>query len=180
MNSWKELLGREEMTDEEKKTVCSNLMTTESRMERLIVKHFSTDDFRKVLERRIGEGLIGGKACGLLVARKLIKVRLPEYKDYIEPHNSFFIGSDVFCRYLEQNNCMELRERHRREKEHFQDAEELKSRLLNGAFPEAIREELKRVLGHYGTTPIIVRCQQFSWRTVMEMLSPENTSLSSA
>ena len=161
MNSWKELLGREEMTDEEKKTVCSNLMTTESRMERLIVKHFSTDDFRKVLERRIGEGLIGGKACGLLVARKLIKVRLPEYKDYIEPHNSFFIGSDVFCRYLEQNNCMELRERHRREKEHFQDAEELKSRLLNGAFPEAIREELKRVLGHYGTTPIIVRSSSF-------------------
>ena len=92
MNIWQELLGREEMTEQEKKTVCNSLMTKEARMERLILKHFSPEDFRKVWERRIGEGLIGGKACGLLVARKLIKVRLPEFKDYIEPHNSFFIG----------------------------------------------------------------------------------------
>lgn len=161
MNIWQELLGREEMTEQEKKTVCNSLMTKEARMERLILKHFSTEDFRKVRERRIGEGLIGGKACGLLVARKLIKVRLPEFKDYIEPHNSFFIGSDVFCKYLELNDCMELREKHRREKEQFQEAEELKKRLLNGVFPEAIREELKKVLQHYGATPIIVRSSSF-------------------
>ena len=67
MNIWKELLGREEMTEEEKKTVCNSLMTKEARMERLILKHFSTEDFRKVWERRIGEGLIGG--CLLYTSR---------------------------------------------------------------------------------------------------------------
>ena len=157
MNGWEELLNKEEMTEDEKKIVCNSLMTTEARMERLILKHFTPQDFRKVWERRIGEGLIGGKACGLLVARKLIKARLPEFNEFIEPHHSFFIGSDVFCEYLKQNDCEELRERHRREKESFKETEELKRRLSTGVFPESIRAELKKVLTYYGTTPIIVR-----------------------
>lgn len=161
MNGWEELLNKEEMTEDEKKLVCNSLMTTEARMEKLILKHFSTEDFRKVWERRIGDGLIGGKACGLLVARKLIKVKLPEFGDFIEPHNSFFIGSDVFCKYLEQNDCTLLREKHRREKEHFKEADELKGRLRNGAFPDTIREEFVKILRHYGTTPIIVRSSSF-------------------
>lgn len=161
MNGWEELMNKEEMTEDEKKIVCNSLMTTEARMERLILKHFSPEDFRKVWERRIGDGLIGGKACGLLVARKLIKVCLPEFGEFIEPHHSYFIGSDVFCKYLEQNDCIELREKHRREKEHFKEAEELKSRLRNGVFPEHVRMQLKGVLEHYDNTPIIVRSSSF-------------------
>lgn len=157
MSNWEKLLDKVELSEEEKKIVCQNLMTTESRMEKLILKYFTTEDFRKVWKKRIGGGLIGGKACGLLVARKLIKVNLPEFKEHIEPHNSFFIGSDVFCKYLEQNVCVELREKQRREKEHFEEAEELRGRIRNGIFPEYIRGELKKVLEHYGTTPIIVR-----------------------
>lgn len=157
MNGWEELLNKEEMTEDEKKIVCNSLMTTETRMERLILRHFTPQDFRKVCKRRIGGGLIGGKACGLLVARKLIKVRLPEFKEYIEPHHSFFIGSDVFCKYLKQNGCEELREKQRREKEHFKEAEELKQRISTGVFPESIRVELRKVLEYYKDTPMIVR-----------------------
>lgn len=161
MNDWKEMLDKKEMTDEEKKLVCNSLMTTEGRMERLILKHFSTEDFKRVWERRIGGGLIGGKACGLLLARKLIEVRLPELREFIEPHNSYFIGSDVFCNYLEQNDCVELREKQRREKEHFNDAENLKKKLRNGVFSKSVSDELKRVLEHFGTIPIIVRSSSF-------------------
>lgn len=161
MNGWEEFLNKEELTDDEKKIVCNSLMTTETRMERLILKHFSTEDFREIWEKRIGDGLIGGKACGLLVARKLIKVRLPEFRGFIESHHSFFIGSDVFCQYLEQNGCTELREKHRKEKEHFTEADELRKRLKNGVFSEKVSQELKRMLKHYGTTPIIVRSSSF-------------------
>lgn len=161
MNGWEEFLNKEELTEDEKKIVCNSLMTTEARMERLILKHFSMEDFRKIWEKRIGDGLIGGKACGLLVARKLIKVRLPEFSDFIESHHSFFIGSDVFCQYLEQNGCTELREKHRREKERFKEVDELKRRLKNGVFLEKVEKELKRMLEYYGTTPIIVRSSSF-------------------
>lgn len=161
MNGWEEFLNKEELTEDEKKIVCNSMMTTEARMERLILKHFSMEDFRKIWEKRIGDGLIGGKACGLLVARKLMEVRLPECRDFIESHHSFFIGSDVFCQYLEQNGCTELREKHRREKEHFKEVDELKKRLRNGVFSGEVRQELKRMLEHYGTTPIIVRSSSF-------------------
>lgn len=157
MDNWEVLIERNELSEEEKRTVCRNLMTTESRMEHLILKYFTPEDFRKVWERRIGGGLIGGKACGLLVARKLIRVRLPEFAEHIEPHHSFFIGADVFGQYVEDNDCAELKERQRREKEHFTDAEELKKRLRDGRFSESLKVELKRVLEHYGTAPIIVR-----------------------
>lgn len=161
MERWEELIQKPELSEEEKKEICNAVMTTEAHMERLILKYFTPKDFRKVTERRIGGGLIGGKACGLLVARKLIKVRMPEYENYIEPHNSFFIGSGVFCEYLKQNDCEELREKQRREKEQFKEASELRKRLRNGSFSDGIMEALQKVAEHYENTPIIVRSSSF-------------------
>lgn len=157
MDNWEELLGREHLTDEEKRIVCRSLMTTDARMEQLILKYFTPEDFGNVWKKRIGGGLIGGKACGVLAARKLIRVRLPEFEEHIEPHHSFFIGSGVFCEYLELNGCTKLKERQRKEKEHFDGAGELKNLLRTGMFPQHIRQEFRKMLGHYGTTPIIVR-----------------------
>lgn len=152
-----EILAKETMTEEERKYVCNQLMATESQMERLILKYFTEEDFRKVWKRKIGEGVIGGKACGLLVARKLMELYLPEYAEQTEPHNSFFIGTGVFYEYMVLNHCEELKARHRLEKEHFQEAEELERRLRTGQIPETIRQELKKMLEHYGTRPLIVR-----------------------
>ena len=157
MVGWPEILKKENLTREEKKCICNRLMTTESHMEQLILKHFTEEDFRRVWMRKIGGGVIGGKACGLLVARKLIELNMPEYAGYVEPHNSFFIGTDVFYRYLVYNRCAELKARHRLEKEHFKETEELTKRLRGGSLPEDIREELSDMLEHYGNTPIIVR-----------------------
>ena len=157
MVGWPEILKKENLTREEKKCICNRLMTTESHMEQLILKHFTEEDFRRVWMRKIGGGVIGGKACGLLVARKLIELSMPEYAEHVEPHNSFFIGTDVFYRYLVYNRCAELKARHRLEKEHFKETEELTKRLRGGSLPEDIREELSDRLDHYGTTPIIVR-----------------------
>lgn len=157
MADYPDILKKEHLTNEERKCICNQMMTTESHMEQLILKHFTDEDFRKVWERKIGGGVIGGKACGLLVARKLIAQDMLEYSGHIEPHNSFFVGTDVFYRYLVLNRCAELKARHTLEKEHFKETEELTSRLRNGMIPDDIREELADMLDHYGTTPIIVR-----------------------
>lgn len=130
-------------------------------MERMIVEHFTPEDYCRVKERSIGSGRIGGKACGLLLARKLIEVRTPQYMEHIEPHDSFFVGSDVFYQYLVDNDCMELRRRHMEEKERFKDADELRARLSGGTFSEALMVELRKVVRHYGDTPVIVRSSSF-------------------
>ena len=157
MTDWTEMLKQESLTPEEQKWVCNKLMTSESHMEQLILKYFTAADFRAVNARRIGSGVIGGKACGLLVARKLIALKMPELAAHMEPHNSYFIGTDVFYQYMVLNRCAELKARHKLEKEHFQEAEELTRRLQNGKIPEEIRVQLEEMLDHYGNLPIIVR-----------------------
>ena len=89
MVGWPETLKRKNLT-RRKKCICNRLMTTESHMEQLILKHFTEEDFRRVWMRKIGGGVIGGKACGLLVARKLIELSMPEYAEHVEPHNLLF------------------------------------------------------------------------------------------
>ena len=66
------------MTKEEKKLICNRIMTDEPTMEQLILKSFTGGDFQRIEERKIGGGVIGGKACGLLVAHKLVSAHLPE------------------------------------------------------------------------------------------------------
>ena len=53
----------------------------------------------------IGSGSVGGKACGMLLARKIIYQELPQYRHRLEPHDSYYIGSDVFYTYIVSNNC---------------------------------------------------------------------------
>ena len=157
MADYPQILIKENLTREERKCICNQIMTTESHMEQLILKHFTDDDFRHVWDRKIGGGVIGGKACGLLVARKLIELMMADYAAYVEPHDSFFIGTDVFYRYLVLNRCSELKARHRLEKDDFKETDELTNRLQNGRLPDDILKELGEMLDHYGSTPIIVR-----------------------
>lgn len=158
---WEELLARTDVSEEERKELCNRIMTKDSRMEKLILKNFTVEDFYKVWERRIGTGLIGGKASGLLLARKLIKSKLPQYREYLESHHSYFVGSDVFIEYLEENDCMELRQKFMKEKDQFKETEELRSRLRNGSFSEHIENQIREIVRHYEDTPIVVRSSSF-------------------
>lgn len=158
---WEELLSRTDVTEEERKLLCNQIMTKDSRMEKLILKNFTVEDFYKVWERRIGTGLIGGKASGLVVARKLIKTKLPQFRELLEPHHSYFVGSDVFIEYLEENDCMELRQRFMKEKDQFKETEVLRNRMENGSFSEHIENQIREIVRHYEETPIVVRSSSF-------------------
>ena len=113
---------------QEKRLLCNELMTREPRMEKLIVKWFDEEDYRTVLRHKVGDGVIGGKACGVLLARKLIKEKLPEYESLLLPHHSWFIGSDVFAEYLWEET-----------------------------FSERTKREFGDLLAHLGDDPYVVR-----------------------
>lgn len=113
---------------QEKRLLCNELMTREPRMEKLIVKWFTEEDYRMVLRYKIGDGVIGGKACGVLLARKLIEEKLPEYESLLLPHHSWFIGSDVFAEYLWEET-----------------------------FSERTKGEFRELLKHLGQDPYVVR-----------------------
>jgi uncharacterized protein YeeX (DUF496 family) len=105
----------------------------------------------------IGTGMIGGKACGMLLARKIIERRKPDIYKYLEPHDSFYIGSDVFYTFIVENHFWDLRIRQRTKEEFFSVAEEFAKRLMEGKFSRDMEEQFVKLLEYYGQDPIIVR-----------------------
>lgn len=153
--------GRGQFHDETERTILESMMSKDPNVQKLIHQMFDAKDYFAVRDRMIGSGSIGGKACGMLLARKIADVCLPEWRAHAEPHDSFFIGSDVFYTYLVNNNCWKLRVEQRTPEGYFSKAPELREAMLNGEFSEQIREQFKAMLSYYGQSPIIVRSSSF-------------------
>lgn len=145
------------LDDEGYHNMCRYMMTRDERMGALIAKHFRAQDYFRVRGRMIGTGTIGGKACGMLLARRLVRAAMPELGDTLEPHDSYYIGSDVFYTYIVTNDCWELRVKQKTAPGYFTLASELKDKLLSGSFPPKIREQFRAMLEYFGQSPIIAR-----------------------
>ncbi len=137
--------------------MCDIMMTRDSRMRDLIKANFTPEDYFQIRARMVGTGMIGGKACGMLLARKLVQNRRPELFAKLEPHDSFYIGSDVFYSYIVHNDFWDIRIRQRRKAEYFSLAETFANCLRTGEFSDTEREQFRRLLDYYGQNPIIVR-----------------------
>lgn len=156
MYEWEKLLEKDILNAQEKQVLCRELLTEDEDMERMILRFFTEEDFKEIALRRIGRGQVGGKACGLLLSRKLIEVRMPGYLEYLEPHHSFFIGADTFEDYLELNGCGMIQE-HCKSEDRGQLLEQYESRLLGGVFPEETGRQIEEVIKHYDEEPLVIR-----------------------
>lgn len=137
--------------------IIERLIGKEKKLAELIKLHFSIKELIAVKERMIGSGKIGGKAAGMLLARKIIENFQPGIFSKLEPHDSFYIGSDVYYTFIVQNDCWKIRLAQKNEKSYFSAAAELKQKTLAGTFPDTIKEQFIRILQYYGQNPIIVR-----------------------
>ena len=137
--------------------MCNIMMSRDEHLRGMIKELFKPEDYLGVKDRMIGTGMIGGKACGMLLARKIIEHRLPEVYECMEPHDSFYIGSDVFYTFIVENKFWDLRIRQRTEEEFFSVADEFAERLLAGKFSREMEEQFVKLLEYYGQDPIIVR-----------------------
>jgi hypothetical protein len=137
--------------------MCNTMMTRDGRLREMIKELFTPEDYLEVKDRMIGTGMIGGKACGMLLARKIIEHRTPEIFGHLEPHDSFYIGSDVFYSFIVENHFWDLRIRQRTKEEFFSVADEFAQHLLDGKFSRDMEEQFVKLLEYYGQDPIIVR-----------------------
>ncbi len=133
------------------------MMTRDVKMRELVLRHFGPDDFFDVRDHMIGTGMIGGKACGMLLARAIIRNQQPEIDEVLEPHDSFYVGSDVYYTYIVDNGFWDLKIRQRTEEGYFELAGEFSDSLLNGEFSPMLKEQFTRIIEYYGQDPYIVR-----------------------
>lgn len=147
--------GRQEGT---KRLLMAMLFGAESRMTALCHRFFSLEDIVAVASREIGTGCIGGKSVGMLLARKALEREgKGRFEEWLEPHDSFYVGADVYYTYIVQNGWWKLRTKQRTREGYYRYAPELREKLLGGVFSEQIREELMQMLEYFGQSPIIVR-----------------------
>ena len=144
--------------EETKDLLLSMLVGSDERMLELCKRYFTLSDVLSISSHEIGSGRIGGKSVGMLLARKIVETNAGEaLRSILEPHDSFYIGSDVFYAYIVQNGWWRLRVEQRTKDGYFSRAPELHDKLLNGDFPDDIREQFVRMIEYFGQSPIIVR-----------------------
>ena len=104
---------------EECTRMCNIMMTRDEKMREMVRRNFEPEDYFAVRNHMIGTGMIGGKACGMLLARAIIRNNEPDIADYLEPHDSFYVGSDLYYTYIVDNGLWNLRINQRTEEGYF-------------------------------------------------------------
>ena len=149
--------------DEKTKTdlldhLCRIMIGREQRILGLARKHFTLQDLLHIKSRLIGTGYVGGKAVGMLLAQKILTSDTAfDWRAHLEPHDSFFIGSDVFYAYIVENGWWKLLMEQKTEEGYFETAKILREAMLEGTFPDEIEEQFWRLMEYFGQSPIIVR-----------------------
>ena len=156
-NDTRERYSRGEDVTEACSRMCNIMMSRDEHLRTLIKHYFSPTDYFEVRDHMIGTGMIGGKSCGMLLARKIIEKERPDIYARFEPHDSYYVGSDVFYSYIVENGFWDLRVRQREDENYFQLAEPFAEKLRNGSFPREMEEQFVHLLEYYGQDPIIVR-----------------------
>ena len=142
---------------EECSRMCNIMMTRDKKMREMVKKHFTAEDYFTVRDHMIGTGMIGGKSCGMLLARAIIRNKEPDISDVLEPHDSFYVGSDMYYTYIVDNNLWDIRIKQRTDEGYFALAREFAAKLMEGRFSDAMREQFVRIIEYYGQDPYIIR-----------------------
>jgi hypothetical protein len=138
--------------------LCRLIIGRDERIIDLARRHFNIDDFISINSRLIGSGFIGGKSAGMLIARKILQNdKKQDWSGIMEPHDSFYVGSDVFYSYIVQNGLWKMFLEHKTGEGYYSMAHEIQQRMLSGAFPEEVSEQFMQIIEYFGQSPFIVR-----------------------
>jgi hypothetical protein len=138
--------------------LCGIMIGHEKRISELAKNNFSLQDLINIKSRLVGSGFIGGKAAGMLLAQKiLLKDSSFDWEQHFEPHDSFYVGSDIFYSYIVENGWWKLLMEQKTKEGYFKLAPDMKENLLSGKFSEQTRERFQEIIEYFGQSPIIVR-----------------------
>jgi len=120
------------------------------------------EDFQTIGERRIGEGKIGGKAAGMMLAWKILQQEDPadeiDLQGRVVIPDSYFIGADVFYDFHALNGLEEyINQKYKSQEEIEADYPHIQEVYIEGRFPREVMDRLRALLNEVGNAPLIVR-----------------------
>ncbi len=122
-------------------------------------KWFTVDDLESIRRRKIGQGKIGGKAAGMLLAERIVKeVGGEALASIIRTPVSYFLGSDVMYEFMAANQLMHWADqKYKTDAEVRRDYPQILQEFTRGVFPENVLIGLDNFLREVGDRPVIVR-----------------------
>jgi len=152
------LTGEKHEQDAVKRQLMQMMIGEESRIFDLCHRYMDLEDILAILSRQVGTGFIGGKSVGMLVARRILEDDEDgQFTGFLEPHDSYYLGSDIFYTYIVQNGWWRLHTNQRTQEGYYKYAGELRENLLTGTFSKDIEEQFQQMLEYFGQSPVIVR-----------------------
>lgn len=133
------------------------LLSSDKRILEMASQFLSLEDVVYIWKRMIGTGMIGGKSVGMLLARAILKKTDPKWEKLLEPHDSFFVGSDIFYTFLVENNCWWEKQKQKDPDKFLEGNEEVRRRIMEGRFSDYTMRRFADMLDYFGQSPIIVR-----------------------
>jgi len=120
---------------------------------------FTVTDLIEINRRKIGQGKIGGKAAGMLLAlRILTEVAGDEIGSYLRIPESYYLGSDLMYTYMAVNNLICWNDQKYKSEEQIRaEYPQIQQEYLEGKFPADILEQLQNLLESANNQPLIVR-----------------------
>ena len=120
---------------------------------------FTISDLSDIRQRKIGQGKIGGKSAGmLLAARILAEVGDEKIRSSLRIPESYFIGADITYDFMTMNNLLHWADQKYKPEEQIRaEYSQLQKEFLASEFPPEILERLRDLLDKIGRKPLIVR-----------------------
>jgi hypothetical protein len=122
-------------------------------------KWFTVSDLEEIRRRKIGQGKIGGKSAGMLLAARILNDMGDEaIRGSIKIPISYYLGADVFNTFMINNGLMVWGDqKYKTEEEMRSDFPKIQVEFQAGKFSEDILASLQEVLEIAGSQPLIVR-----------------------
>jgi len=120
---------------------------------------FTVADLIEINRRKIGQGKIGGKAAGMLLALRILnEVCDRELRSCLSIPESFFLGADVMYTFMAVNNLLTWNDQKYKSEEQIRaEYAQIHKEYLEGGFPADILNQLRDVLESAEDQPLIVR-----------------------
>jgi hypothetical protein len=120
---------------------------------------FTVSDLAEINKRKIGQGKIGGKAAGMLLALRILsEVADDDILSHLSIPESYFLGADVMYTFMSVNNLMHWNDQKYKSEEQIRaEYPQILEEYYQGEFPADILDELRSLLESIGDSPLIVR-----------------------
>lgn len=125
-----------------------------------IARHwFDMADLRAIRARRFGRGKIGGKAAGMLLAEKILRLSAPpDVRLSLRVPASWFLGADVFRQFVQINGLVRFaNQKYKTHEAMLVDYPEIRALALAGEVPGEIADGMRQILDEAAGAPLIVR-----------------------